>query len=69
MQLKVTHKMLLTKIAQDRSLDLRDYSESVRQRAIDLAMCEPPLVEIDADRISLTADGEKQARNIVGMRI
>lgn len=37
--------------------DLRKISEGLRQRLIDLAMMEPPLVDVDADRVSITTAG------------
>jgi hypothetical protein len=39
------------------NLDLRKISEPMRQRIIDLGMMDPPLVEVDADRVLLTRDG------------
>jgi len=38
-------------------VDLRKISEPTRQRLIDMAMTEPPLVDVDADRVFLTDDG------------
>lgn len=38
-------------------VDIRGVGEALRQRCIDLAMKEPPLIEIDADQMSLTAAG------------
>ena len=37
--------------------DLRKISESYRQCIIDLAMMEPPLVDVEADHVFLTAAG------------
>lgn len=37
--------------------DIREVSEPLRQRIIDLGMMEPPLVDIDADRIYVTEAG------------
>lgn len=39
--------------------DLRDVSEPLRQRMIDLAMMEPPLLDVDADRVYVTEAGRK----------
>ena len=55
--MKATHVMVLKDIAERRGVDIRKVSEPYRQRIIDLGMMEPPLVQIDADRVSLTADG------------
>jgi hypothetical protein len=38
-------------------IDIRKISEPYRQRAIDLGMMEPPLVEIDGDFLSITDAG------------
>ena len=38
-------------------LDIRKLSEPYRQRAIDLGMMEPPLVDIDGDFLFVTAAG------------
>ena len=40
------------------AVDLRKISEPMRQRLIDLAMEEPPLVDVDADRVFLTDAGK-----------
>lgn len=55
--LNFTHWMVMKLVYAHRQIDLRRYSESVRQRAIDLAMREPPLIDIDADHIFLTEAG------------
>ena len=34
--------------------DLRRVSEPMRQRLIDLAMMDPPVVEVEADRVTAT---------------
>lgn len=39
-------------------VDLRKIGEPMRQRLIDLAMEEPPLVDVDADRVFLTEAGK-----------
>jgi hypothetical protein len=40
-----------------KTVDLREISEPMRQRLIDLAMHEPPLVDVDADQVRPTWDG------------
>lgn len=55
--MKATQMMVLKDIAKRKSVDIRTISEPYRQRMIDLGMMEPPLVEIDADRVSLTNAG------------
>jgi hypothetical protein len=40
-----------------RDVDLREISEPMRQRIIDLAMMEPPLIEVDGPRVFLTGHG------------
>lgn len=51
------HKAILQQLAVGGELDLRHVSEPLRQRLIDLAMLEPPLVDVDADRVFITAAG------------
>jgi len=41
--------------------DLRKVSEQYRQGLIDLGMREPPLIEVDADRVTLTDAGRQAA--------
>lgn len=43
--------------------DLRRVSEPMRQRLIDLAMMDPPLVEVDADRVTATDLGRAQSED------
>lgn len=38
-------------------VDLRGIGEPMRQRIIDLGMMEPPLVDVDADKVFLTEAG------------
>jgi hypothetical protein len=57
--LRFTHWIVMKLIADQGQIDLRRYSEPVRQRAIDLAMHEPPFIDIDADRIFLTPAGKQ----------
>lgn len=38
--------------------DLRRATEPFRQRVIDLGMLEPPLVDVDADRVFITEAGK-----------
>ena len=53
-----SHGAVLRHLAKVGSLDLRTISEPTRQRLIDLGMQEPPLVEVDADRVTLTEAGK-----------
>ena len=53
-----THGAMLRHLAKVGSVDLRKISEPTRQRLIDLGMMEPPLVEVDADCVSLTEAGK-----------
>lgn len=53
-----THGAALRLLGNVREVDLRQVSDVMRQRLIDLAMQEPPLVDIDADRIFLTEAGK-----------
>lgn len=41
------------------TLDLRSVGEKLRQGLIDLGMREPPLVDVDADRVYLTQAGRE----------
>lgn len=50
---------LLRHLAEVGAMDLRKISEPTRQRLIDLAMEDPPLVDVDADRVFLTAAGRQ----------
>jgi hypothetical protein len=56
------HGAILRHLAENGTIDLRKISEPMRQRLIDLAMMEPPLVDVDADRVSLTQAGQDAAR-------
>lgn len=53
-----THGAVLRHLGDVKQIDLRRVSEVMRQRLIDLAMQEPPLVDIDADRVFLTEAGK-----------
>lgn len=55
-------KRILEHLAEVGSVDLRKISEPMRQRLIDLGMEEPPLVDVDADRVHLTDAGRKYVR-------
>lgn len=59
--LTIALRMVLRKILDEGSLDLRCISEWHRQRCIDLAMHEPPLTDVDADRVFLTPEGKSIA--------
>jgi hypothetical protein len=54
-------KRVLEHLAEVGGVDLRKISEPMRQRLIDLAMEEPPLVDVDADRVFLTQAGHLAA--------
>lgn len=56
--MKITQMLVLKDIARRGFVDIRKISEPYRQRMIDLGMMEPPLVTIDADRVSLTMAGQ-----------
>lgn len=51
------HRAVLRHLIDHGPLDLRKISEPMRQRLIDLAMMEPPLVDADADRVFATDAG------------
>lgn len=57
-------KRILEHLLEVGSVDLRNISEPMRQRLIDLGMEEPPLVDVDADRVSLTPAGYLAARSL-----
>lgn len=40
-------------------IDIRSVSENYRQRAIDLGMMEPPLIDIDGDYLFITEAGRR----------
>lgn len=40
------------------TVDLRDISPAMRERLIDLAMQEPPLIDVDADQVFVTDAGK-----------
>lgn len=54
------HRAVLRHVADVGTVDLRKISEPFRQRLIDLAMMEPPLVDVDADRVTLTDAGRAE---------
>lgn len=45
------------------TLDLRKISEPMRQKIIDLGMMEPPLVQVNADQVSITGYGDQYLRD------
>lgn len=47
----------LAHVAAAERVDLREISEPMRQRIIDLGMMEPPLVDVNADQVYLTDAG------------
>lgn len=56
------HAIVLQHIAALGRVDIRQISESYRQKAIDLGMMEPPLVNIDADQMRVTDAGQQWLR-------
>ncbi|BEV44727.1 hypothetical protein [Afipia carboxidovorans] len=50
--------MVLRKILDNGPLDLTGMGEWYRQRCIELAMEEPPLVDVDGSQVFLTKEGE-----------
>lgn len=46
------------------TVDLREISEPMRQRIIDLAMMEPPLIGVDGPRVVLSGYGYVLAREL-----
>lgn len=46
------------------TVDLREISEPMRQRIIDLAMMEPPLIAVDGPRVFLSGHGYILAREL-----
>jgi hypothetical protein len=59
MALQPIHWIVLSRINTAEFLDLRFVSEPLRQRLIDLAMMDPPLVDVDADQVFLTRAGRE----------
>lgn len=57
------HEAILSAIHRKRSIDLRQRSEAYRQRVIDMAMMEPPLLDIHGDWIFLTDAGRQALRS------
>lgn len=55
-RLTTAHRMVLSLI-RDRTPHIDKVSEAFRQKAIDLAMMEPPLVETDGPRLTITDAG------------
>ena len=56
MKLTIWHRTAL-RLATEYPVDLRELSEPMRQKFIDLGMHEPPLVEADGDFVSATDAG------------
>lgn len=46
------------------NVDLRDVSEGMRQRIIDLAMADRPLVDVDGPRVFVTAHGQRALHHL-----
>lgn len=55
--MRAMHWAVLRHINQVGAADLRHMSEPMRQRVIDLGMLDPPLVDVDADRVFVTDAG------------
>lgn len=53
------HRASLGRLARDGSLTHRQCSDEMRQNYIDMAMLEPPLVDVDGDVIFITDAGRK----------
>lgn len=58
------HNAVLRHVAEVGTIDLRKVSEAMRQRLIDLAMREPPLVDVEADRVFLTDAGRAECARL-----
>lgn len=56
MTIQPIHYGVLRHVADD-DVDLREIGEFLRERLIDLIMHEPPLIDVDADRVFLTQAG------------
>lgn len=56
MKISEAHVMALQFVERG-TVDLRRISEPTRQKVIDLGMMEPPLVDVDADRVFITRAG------------
>jgi hypothetical protein len=50
---------VLRRLAEVGPFDLRTVSEPMRQKLIELGMAEPPLVDVDADRVFITKAGRE----------
>lgn len=57
MSLSPIQRIILRNVERPGGDDLREVSESYRQKLIDLAMMEPPLVEVDADQVTIASAG------------
>lgn len=62
----VAHRRVDLTTDRIQSVDLREISEPMRQRLIDLAMMEKPLVDVDGPRVMLTLRGDEVLRDIDG---
>ena len=60
-KLRPIQRMLLENVAK-RGADLRKVSEQYRQHLITFGMMEPPLVDVDADRVSINDAGRAALR-------
>jgi hypothetical protein len=50
---------VLRRLAKIGPFDLRTVGEPMRQKLIELGMAEPPLVDVDADRVFITKAGRE----------
>lgn len=57
MTLSDMHMIVLRHIHRNGEVDLREVSEPMRQKIIDLGMNEPPLINVRGDLIACTACG------------
>lgn len=61
--IRTIHWLVLSKIKRERGMNLNGYTEGVRQRVIDLAMHEPPLVDMEGDQVVITEAGKTALAN------
>lgn len=59
MRLKPIQVVMLENLAKRGGADLRKISEQYRQMLITFGMMEPPLVDVDADRVTITEAGHR----------
>lgn len=59
MTISAMHMAVLRSVADCGEVSLREVGEAYRQRLIDLGMQEPPLVDVDGERVKITAAGAR----------